>query len=100
MLDGADNVASSSNQAIPFQVNDSIQEFRVTSSTATAEYGRNAGGTVNVVTRRGGNKIHGSAYGYFGSDSFNGVNPLSVYNGTTLDKAADYAGHPAVDSTT
>src|ERR1044071_4032505 len=33
LLDGADNVASSSNQAIPFQVNDSIQEFRVTSST-------------------------------------------------------------------
>src|SRR5436305_2197771 len=79
LLDGADNVASSSNQAIPFQVNDSIQEFRVTSSTANAEYGRSAGGTVNVVTRRGGNKFHGSAYGYFGSDALNGDNAISSY---------------------
>src|SRR5262249_52548490 len=36
LLDGSDNVASSSNQAVPFQVNEAIQEFRVTSSNATA----------------------------------------------------------------
>jgi len=100
LLDGSDNVASSSNQSIPFQVNDSIQEFRVTSATANAEYGRNAGGTVNVVTRRGGNKFHGSAYGYFGNDAFNGDNPLSVYKGTSFDKAATYAGSPTIDATT
>ena len=96
MLDGADNVASSSNQAIPFQVNDSIQEFRVTSSTASAEYGRNGGGTVNVVTRRGGNKFHGSAYGYFGSDVLNGDSALSSYSNTSFAKAASYAGDPSV----
>ncbi len=95
LLDGADNVASSSNQAVPFQVNDSIQEFRVTSSTAAAEYGRNQGGTVNVVTRRGGNAFHGSAYGYFANDRFNSDSPLSVYNGSTFDKAAAYAGPTA-----
>jgi len=94
LLDGTDNLASSSNQAIPFQVNDSIQEFRVTSSTANAEYGRNLGGTVNVVTKRAGNAMHGSVYGYFGSDILNADNPLSVYNGTTFDKAAAYAGTP------
>ncbi|MBZ5647574.1 MAG: TonB-dependent receptor [Acidobacteriia bacterium] len=92
LLDGTDNLASSSNQAIPFQVNDSIQEFRVTSSTANAEYGRNLGGTVNVVTKRAGNAFHGSVYGYFGSDVLNADNPLSLYNGTTFDKAAAYAG--------
>ncbi len=92
LLDGSDNVASSSNQAVPFQVNDSIQEFRVTSSTASAEYGRSQGGIVNVVTRRGGNAFHGSAYGYFARDSLNADSPLSVYNGTTFDQAAAYAG--------
>ncbi len=92
LLDGADNVASSSNQAVPFQVNDAIQEFRVISSTASAEYGRGQGGVVNVVTRRGGNAFHGSAFGYFGSDALNADNPLSLYNGTTFDKAAAYAG--------
>lgn len=92
LLDGADNVASSTNQAVPFQVNDSVQEFRVTSSTANAEYGRNSGGTVNVVTRRGGNGFHGNLFGYFNSDGLNSASPLSVYNGTTFDKAAAYAG--------
>ncbi len=93
LLDGAENVATSSNQAIPFQVNDSIQEFRVISSTGSAEYGRNLGGTVNVVTKRATNSFHGSAYGFFGSDSLNSDNPLSVYNNTTFNKAAAYAGY-------
>lgn len=95
LLDGSDNVAASTNQAVPFQVNDSVQEFRLISSTASAEYGRNAGGVVNVVTRRGGNAFHGSAYGYFGNDMFNADNPLSVYKGSTFDQAASYAGTAA-----
>src|SRR5262245_10248006 len=95
LLDGADNVASSSNQAVPFQVNDAVQEFRVLSSTANAEYGRNMGGTVNVVTRRGGNAFHGSAFGYFNNDMFNANSPLSAYNGGTFDRAAAYSGDTA-----
>ena len=92
LLDGIDNVASSSNQAIPFQVNDAIQEFRVTSMTANAEYGRGAGGVVSVVTRRGTNQLHGAVFGYFAHDALNSENPLSVYRGTGFDKAAAYAG--------
>ncbi len=92
LLDGADNVASGSNQAVPFQVNDAVQEFRVISATAPAEYGRNAGGVVNIVTRRGGNAFHGSAFGYFANDAFNADSPLSVYHGTTFEQAAAYAG--------
>ncbi|MGH9603171.1 MAG: carboxypeptidase regulatory-like domain-containing protein, partial [Terriglobales bacterium] len=95
LLDGADNVASSSNQAVPFVVNDSVQEFRVVSSTASAEFGRAGGGVVNIVTRRGGNAWHGSAFGYFGMDSLNADSPLSVYNGSTFDQGAAYAGSPA-----
>jgi hypothetical protein len=92
LLDGADNIASSSNQALPFQVNDAIQEFRVTSSTANAEYGRGAGGVVSVVTRRGTNDLHGSVFGYFANDVLNSDNPLSVYKGSGFDRAASYAG--------
>jgi hypothetical protein len=95
LLDGADNVASSSNQAIPFVVNDAVQEFRVTSATASAEFGRGSGGVVNIVTRRGGNAWHGSVFGYFGMDSLNSDSPVSVYGGTTFDQNAAYAGDPA-----
>ncbi len=94
LLDGTDNVASGSNQAVPFQVNDSIQEFRVIASNAPAEFGRNAGGIVNVATRRGTRSLHGEAYGYFANDALSADRPLSVYNGTTFDQAAAYAGTP------
>ena len=92
LLDGSDNVASSTNQAIPFQVNDAIKEFRVTSSTANAEYGRGAGGVVSVITQRGTNNLHGSVFGYFANDVLNADNPLSVYQSTGFDKASGFAG--------
>jgi hypothetical protein len=92
MIDGMDNVASSSNQAIPFQVNDAVQEFRVVTANSDAQFGRNIGGVVNIVTRRGTAKFHGSAFGFFASDSLNATSPLSVYNGSGFDQAAAFAG--------
>jgi outer membrane receptor protein involved in Fe transport len=44
---------------------DSIQEFRVLTNTFDAEYGRNSGSVVNVVTKSGTNELHGSMYEFF-----------------------------------
>jgi hypothetical protein len=44
---------------------DSISEFRVLSNTFDAEYGRNSGAVINVVTKSGGNQLHGSVYEFF-----------------------------------
>src|SRR5205807_5189319 len=43
---------------------DALQEVSIISSTE-AEYGRNAGGTVNIVTKSGTNSFHGMRYEYF-----------------------------------
>jgi hypothetical protein len=41
---------------------DAIKEFQVVATGATAEFGRTAGGVVNVVTKSGTNEFHGSAF--------------------------------------
>jgi hypothetical protein len=44
---------------------DSIAEFRVITNTFDAEYGRNSGSVVNVITKTGSNNLHGNVYEYF-----------------------------------
>ena len=44
---------------------DAIDEFRVITNTFDAEYGRNSGAVVNVITKSGTNSLHGNVYEYF-----------------------------------
>jgi outer membrane receptor protein involved in Fe transport len=50
---------------------DSIEEFRVLTNTFDAEYGRNSGAVVNVVTKSGTNSLHGNIYEFFRNDGLN-----------------------------
>ncbi len=50
---------------------DAIAEFRVLTNTFDAEYGRNSGAGVNVVTKSGTNNFHGSTYEFFRNDALN-----------------------------
>ena len=62
-VDGGFNLDSGSNNS---QINnvgiDFIEEVKIQTSNFSAEYGRNAGASINVVTRRGGNRFFGSAF--------------------------------------
>src|ERR1700678_416086 len=53
---------------------DSIEEFRVLTNTFDAEYGRNSGSVVNVVTKSGTNDWHGSVYEFFRNKVLNANN--------------------------
>jgi carboxypeptidase family protein len=50
---------------------DSIEEFRVITNNFDAEFGRNSGAVVNVVTKSGTNNLHGSFYEFFRNDVLN-----------------------------
>ena len=53
---------------------DALQEFRATTSTYSAEYGRTPGGQFSFTTRSGTNGWHGSAYDYFRNDALDANN--------------------------
>src|ERR1700683_5200950 len=50
---------------------DAIEEFRVITNTFDAEYGRNSGSVVNVVTKSGTNSVHGDFYDFLRNDALN-----------------------------
>ncbi len=52
---------------------DSVSELKVLSNFE-AEYGRNSGSVVNIVTKSGGNNLHGSAFEYFRNNVLNARN--------------------------
>jgi len=74
LLDGVDNDDISNAQLIIVPGIDSIQEFKVQTSNYAAEYGRSAGGLVNVSTKSGTNQIHGSVYGFLRHSSMDARN--------------------------
>ena len=58
---------------------DSIEEFRVISNSFDAEYGRNSGAVVNVVTKSGTNNVHGGFYEFLRNDLLN-AHPFTFFH--------------------
>jgi len=77
-VDGGFNMDSGSNNS---QVNnvgiDFVQEVKIQTSNFSAEYGRNAGAAINIVTRGGGNTYHGAAFEFLRNDKLDARNFFS-----------------------
>lgn len=50
---------------------DAVAEFKVITNGISAEYGRMSGGGVEIVTKSGGNQLHGQLFEYFQNDKLN-----------------------------
>jgi len=86
MLDGGNNMDEYTNVNAPFPMPDSLQEFSVETSNYSAEYGQNAGGVVNIVTKSGTSQYHGDLFEFVRNRVFNAANYFSYVNGVkTVD---------------
>jgi len=57
---------------------DAVQEFQVNRSNYTAELGGASGAAINIVSKSGGNELHGSLYSYFRNDAMDAADPFAV----------------------
>jgi hypothetical protein len=81
-MDGGSNVTQLNNVGIDF-----IREVAIQTSNYSAEYGRNNGSSVNVVTRSGGNQFHGGVLEYIRNDKLDATNVASKLNATPTSPA-------------
>ena len=68
------------NTGINYPPPNSLQEISAVLNNYKAEYGRNAGSVVNVVTRSGTNSVHGAVWDYIQNQYFNAADYLSTAN--------------------
>src|SRR5262249_9056881 len=69
--------------------NEFIAETEVITGGYNAEYGRATGGIVNVVTKQGGNQVHGQIFGYFRPGSLVSDSKVIAREGSSIDSKKD-----------
>jgi hypothetical protein len=74
MLDGVDNNETWLQTVVIFPSVDSLDEFKLQTSTYSAEFGRSLGGVVNLQIKSGTNRLHGSAFEFHRDDAFDANN--------------------------
>jgi hypothetical protein len=77
-VDGADATDNSVNGVRSTVSQEAVQEFQIITNSFAPEYGRAAGGVVNIITRSGSNEFHGDIFGYLRNRNFQAVNPFST----------------------
>ena len=76
-VDGADNTDNSVNASRSTVSQEAVQEFQVVTNSFAPEFGRSAGGVVNVVTKSGSNDLHGNMFGFLRHRSFQARNAFA-----------------------
>jgi hypothetical protein len=74
MLDGVDNNETWLQTVVIFPSPDALDEFKMQTSTYSAEFGRSLGGVVNLHIKSGTNTTRGSAFEFYRNDAFDANN--------------------------
>ncbi len=101
-VDGADATDNSTNGVRSTVSQEAVQEFQIITNNYAPEYGRAAGGVVNIITRSGSNDLHGDVFGYLRNRNFQAVNPFSTVSNpayTRVQAGAAFGGPIKKDKT-
>lgn len=74
LFDGISALQPEPGQVVFFPIIDAIQEFNIQTNAVPAEFGRFNGGVINLSTRNGSNRFHGSAWEFLRNESLNARN--------------------------
>jgi hypothetical protein len=89
LVDGVSNVDVGSNVTLlSTPTLESIQEFKIITSSYSAEWPRSGGGVINIITRGGSQQFSGSAYEFFRNDK---LNANSFFRNMSTDPKANSA---------
>jgi hypothetical protein len=69
---------------------DALQEFRMSTSTYTAEFGRQAGGQISFQSRSGTNAYHGAVFDYLRNTVFDANNWFDTYSTPPIARPAEH----------
>jgi Carboxypeptidase regulatory-like domain/TonB-dependent Receptor Plug Domain len=88
LLDGAPNngMVNGTNNIAMVPPVDAVQEFKIITNAYDAQYGRTAGGVINVSLKSGGNSFHGSVYEFARRNFMDSNNLVANYRGIPAGK--------------
>ena len=72
-IDGAENYVNSGGVR-PSVSQEAVREFQVNRNSFTSEFGNASGGVINIITKSGGNELHGDVFGFLRNTSFQARN--------------------------
>jgi hypothetical protein len=78
ILDGVNNTQARQGFAAVIPQVDAIEEFKIQSGYMSAEYGFTSGGVINMVTKSGGNSLHGTLYEFIRNTDLNARNAFAT----------------------
>ncbi len=90
LLDGVDNNETWLQTVVTFPSVEALDEFKLQTSTYSAEFGKSLGGVVNLQIKSGSNKYHGDLYDFERNDSLDANN---FFNNRAGRKKPDFKQH-------
>src|ERR1019366_8477377 len=87
-VDNKDNTVGGPVMQLPLEA---VEEFHISTQRFSAENGRSEGAAINMITKRGSNSFHGSAFGYFRDTTLDADEKQADGSGGQVNAHPDYS---------